>query len=77
MLDAPHHDSAIPTSSSHLRSFWLESEGAVFAELPPQQQWYLHDYFLPDEQLSDTELLAHRKVISRQRPSLRQSAAGP
>ncbi len=46
----------------------------MFAELSPQEQWYLHDYFRPSEQLSDDELLAHRKAISRQRPSLPQSA---
>lgn len=57
-----------------LRSLWLDTDGAVFTELSPKEQWYLHDYFRPSEQLSSDELLAHRKTISRQRPSLPQSA---
>jgi hypothetical protein len=57
-----------------LRAVWCESDGGVFAELSPQEQWYLHDYLRPSEQLSDEALLAHCKEISIQRPSLPQCA---
>ncbi len=74
MLNAPHHYQAYLQAHRALRSLWLEPDGAVFAELSPHEQWYLHDYFRPSEQLPDQDLLAHRKAISRQRPCLPQSA---
>jgi len=56
-----------------LRRFWLH-DNRLFAELSPTEQWQLHDYFKPDKDWSDLELLAHREHISKQRPSLPHQA---
>jgi hypothetical protein len=74
MLVRCHAPRAVPRVSLFLRAVWQQSAGGVFAELFPQEQWYLHDYFRPSEQLSDQALLAHRKEISARRPSLPQRA---
>ena len=42
--------------------------------LSPTEQWALHSYYEFTKKLSDAELLAHRKAISRVRPSLPQRA---
>lgn len=42
--------------------------------LSPTEQWTLHGYYEFTKHLSDTELLAHRAVVSRAQPSLPQSA---
>ncbi len=52
-----------------LWKIWLHREG-LYVELSPEEQRHLHDYFRPSEDLSGTELLAHRQDISTQRPSL-------
>lgn len=56
-----------------LRRFWLR-DNRLFAELTPTEQWQLHDYFKPDKDWSDLELLAHREQISKERPSLPHQA---
>jgi hypothetical protein len=56
-----------------LRRFWL-GDHRLFAELSPTEQWQLHDYFKPDTDWSDLELLAHREQVSKQRPSLPHQA---
>lgn len=45
-----------------------------FAMVTTRDQRYLHDYFRFSEQLSDTELLEHRKGASSERPTLPQCA---
>jgi hypothetical protein len=49
---------------------WHEHHGNPLQYLSPAEQWALHDYFRLSEQLSDIELLDHRKRVSQQRPSL-------
>jgi hypothetical protein len=56
-----------------LRRLWLR-DPALFAEISPTDQWLLHDFFKPDRDLTDLELLGHRDVITQQRPSLPHQA---
>lgn len=46
----------------------------MFGFLGHQERMYLHDYFVPSKDLTDAELLAHRKAVTAQRPSLPQCA---
>jgi hypothetical protein len=56
-----------------LRRLWLR-DPKLFAELTPTDQWLLHDFFEPDRDLTDLELLQHRDEITQQRPSLPHQA---
>lgn len=56
-----------------LRRLWLHDQ-RLFAELTPAEQWYLHDFFTPDRDHPDEELLRHRKAVTAQRPALPQQA---
>ena len=56
-----------------LRRLWLH-DPRVFAELAPMEQWQLYDFFKPDKDWSDLELLQHREAITAERPSLPQRA---
>lgn len=56
-----------------LRSSWLESP-TRFALLSAGEQWALHDYFAPEHNLSDDQLLAYRHEVSKVDPSLPQRA---
>lgn len=67
------------TNPTYLRTyFWLSGQIAqdrmTLSCLSPTEQSYLHAYFRPTEAISAPDLLAHRKSITRQRPSLPQSA---
>jgi len=42
----------------------------LFTVLPPAQQSAVHDYHVPSQVLSRDELLAHRQMITKARPSL-------
>lgn len=53
----------------HLRQDWLDGSG-IYALIPSRDQRYIHDYFRPSEDLADEELLAHRRAVSKERPSL-------
>jgi hypothetical protein len=56
-----------------LRRMWLHDPG-VFADITLNDQWLLHDFFVPDRDLSDLALLAYRDWIAEQRPSLPHQA---
>jgi hypothetical protein len=56
-----------------LRKLWLEAKN-VFGFLHYNQQHDLHSYYLPDEDLTKDELLAHRKRMSKLDPSLSSRA---
>jgi hypothetical protein len=56
-----------------LRRLWLRGP-ALFAEISPTDQWLLHDFFKPERDLTDLELLQHRDEITQQRPSLPHQA---
>lgn len=56
-----------------LRKLWLR-DPSLFAELTPMEQWQLHDFFGPDRDPGDLELLAHREAITVQHPSLPHEA---
>ncbi|MFL6098595.1 MAG: hypothetical protein ACJ71T_01420 [Actinomycetales bacterium] len=56
-----------------IRRLWLQIP-SVFAEISPIDQWLLHDFFVPDRDLSDLELLAYRDRVAEQRPSLPHQA---
>jgi hypothetical protein len=56
-----------------LRRLWLR-DPSLFAEISPTDQWLLHDFFRPDRDLTDLELLQHRDEITEQRPSLPHQA---
>ena len=53
----------------HLRQDWL-TQSRIYSLIPPKDQRYIHDFFRPSEHLTDEELLAHRRAVSRQHPSL-------
>lgn len=52
-----------------LRRLWMH-DTRLFAELTPTEQWRLHNFFKPDKDWSDLELLQHREAITAERPSL-------
>jgi hypothetical protein len=58
---------------TQLRRLWLR-DNSLFAELSPREQRLLHDFFKPDKDWSDLELLQHRDAITAQRPSLPHQA---
>ena len=57
-----------------LKREWFSEGGGAFIMLSPTEQWALHSYYEFTKKLSDAELLAHRKAISREHPSLPQRA---
>jgi hypothetical protein len=52
-----------------LRHYWLNHQ-SVYSYLTPTQQWQLHKFFRPAEELGTDELLQHRKAITAAQPSL-------
>jgi hypothetical protein len=56
-----------------LKRVWQENP-PTFGYLSPEEQWLLHDYFRPSENLTETELIAHRREITAERPSLPHQA---
>jgi hypothetical protein len=47
----------------HLHDVWTEHRGG-FSLISTRDQRYLHDYFRPSEQLTDSQLLSHRRAVS-------------
>jgi hypothetical protein len=56
-----------------LRTLWLHDH-AVFRVVSQLDQRRVHDYFRPDERLSEKDLLEHRQRITEKYPSLPQQA---
>jgi hypothetical protein len=54
----------------HRLALAYESEPLIFGSVTPAEQWALHDFFVPTKDLSNDELLAHRKAITKQQSSL-------
>jgi len=57
-----------------LRQLWHKHQ-ARFALLTPTQQWDVHDYYRPTEELTKPELLERRRRISHERPALPHRAS--
>jgi hypothetical protein len=57
-----------------LRQLWLQQLTA-FSWLRPNQQWDIHDYYRPSEELTREQLLEDRQEIARKRPGLAQRAS--
>jgi hypothetical protein len=57
-----------------LGRLWEQNQRA-YSYLSYQQQRDLHDYYVPTKSLTDLELLAHRKRVTKQNPSLPQRAS--
>jgi hypothetical protein len=53
----------------YLHNVWQTNKSA-FGLLTRTDQYYLHDYFRPSEELADAEALEHRAAVSQRRPSL-------
>lgn len=56
-----------------LRHIWLNDK-TLFTELSPNDQWHLHDFFVPAKDLTNADLLLHRTIITQQHPSLPHQA---
>lgn len=56
-----------------LARLWDKDKRAYYY-LSYQQQRDLHDYYVPTRPLSELELMAHRKRVTKQNPSLPQRA---
>ncbi|MGX7681525.1 hypothetical protein ACSMXN_21795 [Jatrophihabitans sp. DSM 45814] len=52
---------------------WLTAEG-IYSWLSATEQWQLHAYYQPSNNLSQPELIEHRQLITLDRPSLPQQA---
>lgn len=52
-----------------LRRYWLD-DPALYAHLTPGEQWNLHDFFQSYKTLGDADLVAHRRAVSLESPSL-------
>lgn len=61
---ARHHD---------LKTAWIKAP-QLFEVLAPRAYWDLHEYYQPTKDLTDQQLLGHRRWISRRDPSLPQRA---
>jgi hypothetical protein len=48
----------------------------VYGRLSTEEQWHLHHYFVPSEEYSNEELLAHRVESTRFRNLLLRQLAG-
>jgi hypothetical protein len=53
-----------------LKRAWFEFEGRHFAYLSSREQWDLHAYYQPSKDLTDEELLEHRRKIAKDELSL-------
>ena len=51
------------------RRIWQQYRGK-FGDLSVNQQWDLHDFYRPSEELTAEALIEHRRRVSRERPSL-------
>lgn len=60
-------------TQQELRYAWL-NDPSRFAILNAAEQWALHGYFAPEHNLSDDQLLAYRREVSKIDPSLPQRA---
>lgn len=70
----PRLDTAHYLESHHrLRKLWHKNHG-LFADLTPVEQWMLHNFFRPDADLTDEQLIAYRKRVTAERPGLPQQA---
>lgn len=58
---------------AHLHQLW-ENKRLSFGLITTKDQRYLHDFFRLSEMLTEAELLAHRKAITIERPSLPHQA---
>ena len=56
-----------------LRRFWFRAK-SVYSYLTPNEQWQLHDFYRPSEELSDEQLTVHRVEITKARPALPHQA---
>ncbi len=56
-----------------LRHYWLENR-FVYGILPISGQQAIHDYFQPSKDLTEEQLIAHRRVVSTTNSSLPQRA---
>ncbi|WP_437773491.1 hypothetical protein [Arthrobacter sp. KNU40] len=52
-----------------LRMLWVNN-GAVFAQLRAADQWRVHSFYQPDEELSPREFKAHLRRVKLGRPGL-------
>jgi hypothetical protein len=57
-----------------LAQLW-ETDSGSYSHLNYQQQHDLHNYYVPTKQLSELELRAHRRKVSKQDHSLPQRAS--
>lgn len=60
-------------SHAQLRKLWLDNPRS-YDDLKPNEQWALHEFFVPYEDCPDAELLTHRQRMTKQDPSLPQRA---
>ena len=57
-----------------LKRFWFKAQ-RVYSYLTSNEQWQLHDYYRPSEDLSEDQLITHRAEITKARPALPHQAA--
>ena len=57
-----------------LRNVWT-NDPWIFGYLSMADQRALHDFFLPSRELAEAELLAHRRLVTRQQPPHRAGKA--
>jgi hypothetical protein len=52
-----------------LRKMWLECD-ELYSILEVNQQWEVHRFYQPSKELTDEELVAHRKATTKAEPRL-------
>lgn len=52
-----------------LRKMWLECD-ELYSILEVNQQWEVHRFCQPSKELSEEELIAHRKAVTKEQPGL-------
>jgi hypothetical protein len=52
---------------------WLECD-ELYSILEVNQQWEVHRFYQPSKELSEKELIAHRKAVTKEQPGLPATA---
>lgn len=53
---------------------WWDTDVGLYGYLRPGEQWDLHVFFQPSKDLTDEQLLEHRRTITEEEPGLPQRA---
>lgn len=53
-----------------LRALWLSNDTSVYSQISPNEQWDIHGFFAPSHDWTDEQLIAYRRTVTVEHPSL-------